>query len=391
MILLISLIALINRICDGATVTPTLQPTLLPTYIPTAPPTTIDEIKNGSSYTIALPQLIIVKPGEMVLIRLHSYSLLNSQKQPPTYTIDSFPANGKLFQLSQVYSNYGYEPKLGDQFKFSNETVTGSNRRLIYKRPSPDSSNLQMWDSFTFVVYDTNGASIPGSITLVPPKGNIIGNTFFLTTENWVITGNTMGIQNIPQVPTYEPYSRGLLNHYILGKDAIVNTIITTADTSMNPQQQQSKTDLSLWYFMAPQSYYKNIGISYGGVLKFTLSSFSGDFKSLNDENTNVVILECIECVGPVSKGITLGFSMKSLKSSSNGMFDGTTKQFSIQLLENNGWKKDPQNSLLDWIPASQCDIIQVLSRLSGLYILGDWTTWYETVALDDVMILNTK
>lgn len=35
--------------------------------------------------------------------------------------------------------------------------------------------------------------------------------------------------------------------------------------------------------------------------------------------------------------------------------------------------------------------MIQVLSRLSSLDILGDWTTWYETMALDNVQILNTK
>ena len=28
-----------------------------------------------------------------------------------------------------------------------------------------------------------------------------------------------------------------------------------------------------------------------------------------------------------------------------------------------------------------------MLSALSSVTILGDWTTWYETVALDDVML----
>mmetsp|Transcript_4536 Transcript_4536/g.7394 ORF Transcript_4536/g.7394 Transcript_4536/m.7394 type:complete len:88 (+) Transcript_4536:172-435(+) len=55
------------------------------------------------------------------------------------------------------------------------------------------------------------------------------------------------------------------------------------------------------------------------------------------------------------------------------------------------GWIKDPQNSLVSWIPASQCDLIQVLSRLTKISILGDWTTWQESVALDDVKLVNTK
>jgi hypothetical protein len=35
--------------------------------------------------------------------------------------------------------------------------------------------------------------------------------------------------------------------------------------------------------------------------------------------------------------------------------------------------------------------MIQVLSRLSAMRILGDWTAWYESVALDDVQFANTK
>lgn len=34
---------------------------------------------------------------------------------------------------------------------------------------------------------------------------------------------------------------------------------------------------------------------------------------------------------------------------------------------------------------------MQVLSRLSGLRILGDWTEWYETVAIDSVQISNLR
>jgi hypothetical protein len=103
-----------------------------------------------------------------------------------------------------------------------------------------------------------------------------------------------------------------------------------------------------------------------------------------------VVVLECASCQGPVSLGITLGFSIHSLRSSSSGMFSGSTKRFSIPLVEG-VWMKDPQNSLSAWPAASQCDLIQVLSRLSKVRILGDWTTLQESVALDDVRIANTK
>ncbi len=106
-----------------------------------------------------------------------------------------------------------------------------------------------------------------------------------------------------------------------------------------------------------------------------------------------MVLLECALCQGPVSRGVTLGFSMAALRTSSSGVFTGSTKRFSIPLLEGLtvGWKKDSQNSLVEWTTASQCDVIQVLSRLSRVRILGDWTTLQETVALDDVSIVNLK
>ena len=48
---------------------------------------------------------------------------------------------------------------------------------------------------------------------------------------------------------------------------------------------------------------------------------------------------------------------------------------------------KDPKNSLFAWPPPSQCDMIEVLSGLSGLRILGDLTDWYESIALDAVSL----
>ena len=103
----------------------------------------------------------------------------------------------------------------------------------------------------------------------------------------------------------------------------------------------------------------------------------------------HVVVLECSACTGPVGAGIRLALPANALPI--KGSFDGTATKFSIQLLEGAGWLKDPQNTLKSWTPASKCDLIQVLSRLSALRILGDWTTWYESVALDDVMFVNTK
>lgn len=104
-----------------------------------------------------------------------------------------------------------------------------------------------------------------------------------------------------------------------------------------------------------------------------------------------MLLLECAECDGPVGKGITLGYSAAALAASPSGPFSGAPLRVTVPLKERRGWVKDSQNSLVPWGAASQCDLIQVLSRLSRVRVLGDWTAWYETVALDDFQILNTQ
>ena len=104
-----------------------------------------------------------------------------------------------------------------------------------------------------------------------------------------------------------------------------------------------------------------------------------------------MVELICATCDGPVGKGITLAYNIDTLASSVNGPFTGDPKTISIPLVENSGWIKNSQNSLVAWPDASKCDMLQVLSRLSSVRILGDWTQWYENVALDNVQIKNTK
>jgi hypothetical protein len=71
-------------------------------------------------------------------------------------------------------------------------------------------------------------------------------------------------------------------------------------------------------------------------------------------------------------------------------VFTGTTIIIEVDLVESR-WLQDSQSSLIANYAPTQCTFIQVLSSLSGLLILGDWTVWYETIALDNVIISNTK
>lgn len=321
---------------------------------------------------IALHDLVVVEPMGDAVIRLKGYDLDGDKLK---YHITMPPDSGKLTQLSQVFSKYGYDPKAGTIISNSgNIQVTGSKNRVYYKRPFPDAAKNMLWTTFTFKVSDPKFSSYNGTITIVPPSGAIVGSDFLLDNEGWTIVGN----KALSAMSTYEPYSRGIVNHYIIGSDNKINV------------QRDGEEDKSLWYFSAPSSFLGNKGISYGGQLSFTLAAFSGDFNSLND-NAHLIELDCDECIGPVGKGITLAYPLsKALKETKTSFSQGAMEvKFSVELLESSGWLKDSQNTLKDWSPPSQCDIIQVLSRLSSVRILGDLTRWYESVALDDVQIGN--
>lgn len=328
---------------------------------------------------IALHQLVSVDIAGDAVIRLKGWD----EKNPKlTYTIKSVPSTGVLYQLSQVYSNHNINPKAGIVLT-PEMNVTGSNNRIYYKRPNPDVGTTEKWGDIEFIVnsgrssngYTTASNSYKGVVTLTQSTGDLISSNFLLNNDDWTVIGNKMTTS-----ATYEPYSRSAsLNHYIIATDDTIHTK-TVGTTS---------TDNSLWYFHAPSRYYRNWGIAYGGKLSFTIGSFSGDFSKLNDGNTPVVELECATCQGPVTKGIRLILDLKTLLSKQHlntGASSNTA--FSIQLNEKSGWLIDPQNTLISkWSKPTKCEMLQVLSRLSSFNILGDWTQWYETVALDNVQI----
>ena len=301
-----------------------------------------------------------------------------------TYRTKSAPDSGSLYQLSQVYSAYGYEPKRGTSITEMDTPVTGSNNRVYYKRPSPDAAGINKWGSFSYATStgaSGSGESETATVTLVSPSGHLVGSDFLLDAHGWTVTGNKAA----SSAATFEAYSRGpLLNHYVYGTDNKVNVATSSGSSSGG-----SKDDTSLWYFESPSVYHGNHGIAYGGELHFSLGAFSGDFSRKNSPDTHLVELECATCPGPVSMGITLALPVSA--SAAAAAFKGDATAFVLPLLEGAGWVKDPQNSLLAWQAASKCDVISVLSRLSAFRVLGDWTQWYESVALDDVSFRNTR
>ena len=161
---------------------------------------------------IAMHQLVVVNTASDDVIRLKGY---HSKDPTLQYTITTPPSSGSLYQLSDVFSKYGYDPKAGAVINAGTTIVTGSNNRIYYKRPSPDAESNQLWDRITYTAATsvntvpsyqgvtstkTGTPSYPGTITLVPPSGALVGSNFLLSNEGWTITGN-----KLTQNATHEP------------------------------------------------------------------------------------------------------------------------------------------------------------------------------------------
>ena len=79
------------------------------------------------------------------------------------------------------------------------------------------SRHQPQWGTFTYTVSNGITTSPPAIVTLVPLTGAIVGSTFLMGNEGWGVSGNKL----TGAMATSEPYSRGLLNHYIYGTGVI--------------------------------------------------------------------------------------------------------------------------------------------------------------------------
>ncbi|ETK71250.1 hypothetical protein L917_21189 [Phytophthora nicotianae] len=287
-----------------------------------------------------------------------------------SYTITSLPLNGEIYQLSQIYSEYGYEPKrAASPIATVPTTVTGSNNRIVFLRtPFGGPRRDNKYAEFRYTVTDGVAVSNEG-IVVITTSDALVSSTFDLDIDNWRILWNGAGADSRPH---FQPISRGVqLSYYIYGLDAVVHRREDTGDDSM------------LWYFTAPPKFLGNHWAAYGGSLDFVLSSAEGSFDATNLNLAgmgHLVELECATCAQ--FTGLTLAMPLSPVFS-----YDGTITQFKLPLSELAGWVKDPKNVILSWSPPTQCEFVSVLSGLSALRILGDFTRGYESVALDSVVL----
>merc|ERR1712113_582028 len=131
----------------------------------------------------------------------------------------------------------------------------------------------------------------------------------------------------------------------------------------------------------SPVFFRPELGMAYGGYLRFKVKSLYGNFSELNSP-LDWVTLECASCDG--GRGTRLiRFIDESLQ------WDGSEQNVALRLHPTEFWRRDPLNSAhwMEYQFAKECEIAGMLTGLTRLAILGDFTRGGEGVAIDDVTI----
>lgn len=365
------------------------------------------------------------------VLRLSALESTNSWNPGDTLraTVSAPPRAGALHQLTPVYSNYGYEPRLGALVGGGAgggaTNVTGSRNRVIFSPPAGDEfgplDEPGAWARFEYTVSDdaaTGATSKAGVVTFVPPSGVLVGSWFADDDEGWTVAGNGPAAEPV----AHEPSSWGsTLDHYVMASDRVVDLALTEHDVQTSargavavevvydPRRLGAAaaggagSDTARWRFVAPPKFAGNFGVCYGGALEFTLAATNFQSRldgaaAANSARVNheleLAVLRCDTCV--LNAGMRLVFPFAALPAAdavaAAAFVDGgAPTPFSLALREAAGWRVDPRNSLArraDWRAPTQCEFIEALSSVAGLELLGDFTSWKESVALDAVALV---
>lgn len=303
---------------------------------------------------VARHQTVVVEVGGSAVVTLRGYDPTGAVLAPRVLVL---PETGTTFHLSKVFAKYGYEPKRGATLAAGDATT-----RFFYERPEYDvERSAGAWGVLEFLVETGSRQSRRALVTLLPPSLRLVATPLDVDASGWTVVRNAR-----VRSATFDPGSLGPhLNRFVVASDDLISR--DAAGVEHNS---------SRWMFEAPATFSGHRGAVYGGSLEFTVAALAGDFQTQRPAH-NLVELECAWC------GITLAFPTWN-----SSRFDGAPMRVSIPLVETAGWIRDPHNTLLPWPRPSQCDFVAVLNGLSALRILGDFTDWYESIALDDVALL---
>lgn len=218
------------------------------------------------------PHLVYTVPkGSEVVIRLTGY---DEDGDRLTARVTALPESGSVWQLSQVFSDYGYAPKRGASITTvagAGVTVTGSRNRIVYTPPPNTNAPTGRWARFAYTVSDGTTTSEPGLVWLVPEHKHVVASHFSSGLDGWSVVNNGARASKMAAGGlTWEPFSRGLLNHYVLATDAEIHL------------DRRTKLDTTLFYFQSPAKFLGNHAIAYGGTLQFAVASAAGSFSKDN-------------------------------------------------------------------------------------------------------------
>jgi hypothetical protein len=185
-------------------------------------------------------------------------------------------------------------------------------------------------------------------------------NNFMMNSQNWQITGN-----KIIEPVVHQSYNIDReMSHYIMFKDNLINV------------DYKNKDDRSLWYFESPeielnpvQKYNSNeskkFNPTFPSLLTFTMTSFMGNFKNLNDDVSLVKIKHGPNCV-----------KFKAQK------YDGKMTSFNVPF-KSQLWQHDITN-----MPVTDEEMKNMFIGPFSIEILGDWTRGVEVIGVDNVKIM---
>jgi len=306
---------------------------------------------------------------------------------PLIFRISALPTAGYLYETSGNFRTFGTDPKnMPDPIgpHLLPFLVTDPLHRIVYVPPFNVWPPEGHWSSFTYTVQvnvsvlsleeregKTFPASEPGLVVMTNPEGAIAASTFDAAGDGdgWSISGNYADIDATSGGLRHQAFAWGALNRYVSGVDEV-----QFLDFG-------SGLDRSKWYFEgSPREFHGSmLQVAYGGRLRFTVRSLYGNFSELNSP-LDWVTLECASCNSNQGARI-VRFVDESLR------WDGSERLVELKFHPVERWMRDPLNSALDFTFASECEIAAILSNVSRMAILGDFTRRGEGVAIDDVAI----
>lgn len=319
-------------------------------------------------------QIIYVNSSEPIVIK-PSYMIYSNNLVPEYYinlaynndnNNDKNNLSGNVFQVSTVYSNYGYNPAQGK--KITNSTkIFDKFGRFVYL--TNNSNHKGLLDKINIKITNPNLNMIFDKyIYILPKSGIIVSSDFLFGIDNWTIVGSNPLKNN--SIPTHNKYSSKNMSYFITWIDDYINVDSFESD------------DKALWYFRSGEKFKNNLEISYGGNIQFMMTSFSGNFSNLN--NINQIPFVKIYCK---NQNNILVYYYRQKINLNQDEHNGLTKKFNIKL-DNLEWKKISIKTHIEDNLTKE-EFISCLKNVSHIDILGDWTRGIETIGLDSVIIMK--